>query len=403
MGAKINGSKTYPDCRALLVAERTIPVAVGSLMVSAAYAIFIATLPIELIARGWNGFWIGSAVGSYALGALIFRIFGNNFIDERGPRFASTIALTGLLSTGIVLITIVGLTGPLFEIGLFFARIIQGAAAACYRTAALTFVSETGSEATRGRRIGLLTAIIGIAFLAGPPVGLLLQASPLEPLLWAAPILAALIAFFLRPPGLQRRDKLPRVQLGLIRNATFIGLLSVISGAALIQGGAEAHFPLIAHSLGIGGIIIYLYLAFGLASLISRMIGGFIFDRFGMNIGIVLGTSFLLAALLFPISYPNAPSMLVSAAFLGAGTGILLTVTMSSVGQVASQSRAGFALGTVSLFIESGIVLGAIIFGVGVTLLGPFGFFKAGIAVLVLMISAFIATSIVRAKEVKHG
>lgn len=128
-------------------------------------SIIAPTLPLYAERMGINATGVGIAVGAYFLGRMSFNLVGGPMADRYGLR---TVAVIGCLVSGISS-AVAGLvdTYPLLVV----ARIVQGAGAGIYATAALGAIIALSPPERVGRLVSNYQALGLAGFSLGPVFG----------------------------------------------------------------------------------------------------------------------------------------------------------------------------------------------------------------------------------------
>ncbi len=312
---------------------------------------------------GRGDFWVGVAIGAFALTALAGRPLAGRVADRRGRR--------PVVAAGAALAAIGGLMYllPLGLPGLLAARLVLGLGEGAVFTAGATWVVDLAPEGRRGRVIGLYGLAVWSGLSLGPPIGdALLRASSFDAV-WifaaSAPAIGTIIALAL-PDPYTPEPSLERVPL--------IARESIRPGAALsmatIGYAAMASFLVLDldhQGIGHGATA---FTAFALTVVATRVVAGNLPDRIGplrcaAGAAIVEAIGLSLIALAHSLPVALAGSLAMGSAFALLYPSLSLVV----VNRVPEERR-GAALGTFTAFFDAGVGLGAPITGIAATLGG---------------------------------
>lgn len=360
----------------------------GALFFFASYGILMGAFPAELLASGVDPFAIGSVVGSYALGAVLFRVFGLNVVDRVGARRVATIATVASAAATMLFAATMILFERMLPL-LVLAKIAHGAAASAFLISGYTYVAQAGPEKHRGRRVGVYGGIGSFGLLVPPPIGIWLWVEGAGPLLWLIPIALVLPAFLMLPGDQRTRDTQrpsdPKDRLAIL----LTGHAVVIPAAALavsagMQGGFEAHFPLLAEDFDAGHLMALMYFLFGISVVVGRLAGGWLADGFGAIQLFLASLAIQSIAVVLPIVAASPLGLVFSAASFGLGAGILTTSAMALLTVAVPPHRSAAAIGLGGLMKDVGFAVGAAFTGLIMAFGGSLAFLLGGLAAITL-------------------
>ena len=326
--------------------------AIGRLVLAAflvvgAHSLLLGALPIYLARQGAGPLLVGVAVGAYAISAGLLRLLAGSWLDRRstGPLLRCAALLFATAHLGFAVLPV--------GWGLLAPRLVQGIAVFLFYTASQAWLVRCGAPEEKGRRLGLFTAVSGLALILMPAVGVAvldsLGAQTLFLLCAGAALLSGLLAVEGRP---EPADSAPASMRDLL--PAFAPL--VLAGVTL--GSLEAFLPAIAQRQGVSSLP-PVYLAFGLALALGRLLGGASSDRLGRQPVALLGS--LLMCVAFGLASEVRGALAVSAIALvyGLGVGGLGTASLVGVSDRAGRARQGQALALAAFCLDLGLALGA--------------------------------------------
>ncbi len=255
---------------------------------------------------------LGIVGGSYTAAAAISGLV-SAFILDQFPRKKALMTVV----TGLSVATFAGAFSTGLD-SLLAARVLAGCFGGPASALALAIVADAIPVSRRGRALGVVMGAFSIASIAGVPVGLELARAGG----WRAPFIGvgalALIAvlgtwLFMQEPAIpQRAPGLPGaprltvrkllaqfrkrdhlISLALAGTVMFSGFIVIPNIAAFVQ--KNLGYP--REKLG------FMYMAGGLASLVSMQIAGRLTDRVGALATSAFGTAVLLTALIFGFAH----------------------------------------------------------------------------------------------------
>ena len=353
-------------------------------------SIIAPTLPLYAERMGVGATGVGIAVGAYFLGRLAFNLLGGPMADTFGLR---TVAVVGCLVSGAAsaVAGLVSTFGPLVG-----ARVLQGAGAGLYATAALSAVVALAPPERMGRLVSTYQGVGLAGFTFGPVVGGAMGAGfGLQAPFFgfaALALAAVVVALVALPAGLRPRDvedggsESPppagtTTMRDLLRGNAYVGVLVVTFTFYAMRGAIKNNLgPLFAESeLGMSELAIGIMLAIASVANVAVLAhAGGMLDRRGRRPVIIwslVGTGVSVGALsLVYADWLLVVAMIVMASATGYGAVAPTTVTAD----VAPPEIRGMAIGVQRVVTDLGHMLGPILAGVAVDGLG----FRLGFAVL---------------------
>jgi MFS family permease len=337
-------------------ARATTRVWAASLAFFAAFYALLVPLPALLAARHLSDGQIGLILGTFGVAALLGRPFAGLLSDRCGHRLVMLVGAAALL-LGTAGFAVVSSTGLLFA-----ARVAQALGYVAFTTAATAQVAAcTPTE----RRTGVLawygTAANVAMSLTPALVAALLPRLTLVGAVWLAAGLA-LAALVLVAPLSEEPD--PNRSLP---GASWRALLSVpvpvrvpMLLAALAGCGFAAfsqYLPLLGARNGAGSAA-WGYAAYGVGITLTRVVVGRRLDRGNLQRWLVIGV--LLSALALDLlALARSPGVLVlGAALLAGGSGILVPALMGLHANAVPRHRQGQAVAWYYLGFDGGMGLG---------------------------------------------
>jgi MFS family permease len=128
-------------------------------------SIIAPTLPLYAERLGLNATGVGAAVGGFFLGRMVFNLAGGSLADAWGLR---RVAVAGCFFAGAGSFA-AGFAGSFLP--LVSARVLQGAGAGMYATAALSAIVALAPAARRGRLLATYQGLGFAGFSLGPVLG----------------------------------------------------------------------------------------------------------------------------------------------------------------------------------------------------------------------------------------
>lgn len=361
-------------------------------------SIIAPTLPLYAGRMGVGATGVGVAVGAYFFGRLAFNLLGGPMADAVGLR---TVAVVGCLVSGAgsAYAGAVSTFAPLVA-----GRVLQGAGAGLYATAALSAVIALAPPGRVGRLVSTYQGVGLAGFAFGPILGGFIGA-------WfglqapffgfsALALVAVAVAVVALPAGLRPReldnttggspaDPDTSSMRDLLHSRAYVGVLAVTFTFYALRGGIRNSLaPLFAEAeLGMTEVAIGVMLAIGSVANVAVLAhAGSLLDRRGRRPVIVwalVATGLSVAAVsVVSTDWLMVATMVVLASATGYGAVAPTTVTAD----VAPAAIRGTAIGVQRVVTDLGHMLGPGLAGLAADRFGlrP-GFAVLGAAALVVV------------------
>ena len=364
------------------------------------------TIPIFARHLGGNSTIVGLTTSLVAITALVFRPITGILLDLKDRK---SIYLIGLLLFSIVnLVLIFTNTIPV----LLVLRIFYGIGFSILTTAIATIFSDMIPPARLGEGMGYAGVAMTAAQAVGPAFGLYMiqhfEFSVFFILSFGIVLIAALLSIFARlENGGVKEIKIPIAEKHPSKNSNKPAA-AIPPRAVLIEKGAIlpslvmffvvfpfalniTFLPMYALSRGIQDIGLFFTIT-AVTALFTRPIIGKVFDRHGAFRVVAPGLVFMLLAMSLLSIATTLPMFLVAAAMFGFGSGSIQPVMIALAIQLSSSSRRGAANATFFCFLDLGIAVGAVGWGLLIPLVGYSKIFliAAGCPILSFLLFFFV-------------
>ncbi|APU17248.1 arabinose efflux permease family protein [Actinoalloteichus sp. GBA129-24] len=356
----------------------------GTLAVFPSFFLLLSVVPQYATEGGAGPFGAGAGTGVFMLATVVLQLFM--------PRMLARFGYRRMLAAGAVLLgaptALLVLSAELGVILLVSA--VRGLGFGIVTVAFSALVAELVPPSRRGQGAGLYGGAVGIAGVAGLPLGVLLadQAGYASVFLLAAVLpllsLAALPAMRAPAPAVDTRRR------GVLRG--------------LLDGDLRRPFQLLlAFSLASGAVVTFVPLAAadvaGLASLAllvqqvcaagSRWVAGLAGDRFG-NGRLLLPAVLAGVAGLAVTAWTGGPLLLIGMVLFGLGFGVAQNATLVVMFHRVDRQEFGSVSTQWNIAFDAGTGLGAAMIGIVVQYAG----FAAGFAVAAALLLATVGGAI---------
>ncbi|GET43440.1 MFS transporter [Microseira wollei] len=359
-------------------------------------ASLLPTLPTYVEDIGGTKQEIGTVMGGFAIGLLLFRPRLGRMVDRQSRK--------GVLLLGIVVAAIAPL-GYLFvkSIPLLIAlRAFHGISIAAFTTAYSTLVVDLSPSAMRGELIGYMSLVQPIGVALGPAMGGLLQEQAGYPALF---LLTALLAVFSGIGAAAIREARGQGGVGEVgdtslppgANSPFWRLLLsprlriptlVMLLIGLAFGALSTFVPLYIRETKVDLNPGWFYTAAAIASFSLRLFIGRASDRYGRGL-FITGSLLCYTVAMFMLSSANsAVAFLLAGAIEGAGGGTFIPMVIALISDRSSSHERGRVFALCVGGFDLGMAIAGPVFGSFAQQLGYRGIFtlSTGLAFLALVI-----------------
>jgi MFS family permease len=264
-------------------------------------------------------------------------------------------------------------TGPA---ALFAARLGQGAAAAAFSPAASMLVARLAPKGSGGRAFGSYGAVKGLGYALGPLLGSALVAAGGYRLLFTTlAILAAAVAVWaaFAVPRIAPVPKSRQTMLQLARRLStpsFLGPTAALAGATGAFSAGVGFLPVLGHRCGLGplatGAIVSL-LAITAAVIQPRAGRAHDAGRLPTGAGLVAGLAACAAGIGIAALFPGVAGLVLAAVVTGVGTALITPLGFAALAASAPPDRLGGTLGAAEVGRELGDAGGPLIVGLVAT------------------------------------
>jgi MFS family permease len=326
---------------------------ISALVTSLGFHLLTARLPIYAVHLGADDMAVGLLTGLLASAALVGRPIVGWRIDRGG--MAAAPLLLGLV---LYAVTNLGYWWASTVLALLAFRTLVGIAVALHSTASHTLAAHLVPPQRRGELLGVYavaaTAAQGVAPAIGVSIARLASDAALFVVAFGLNVLALALAWPLR--GV-RRPPAEHPRHGVINRVVLVpGLLMLTIMATF--GANVALLPLHAGRRGLAnpGTV---FVANSIGLLIAQSFAGRLSDRFGRLA--VVGPGLLVAAAgMLMTSALSGVWLYLAVALSGMGLGACQPALQALAADLVPSEERGTAMGTLGVFHELGVIVGAV-------------------------------------------
>lgn len=343
------------------------------------FYLMMPVLPQFVISLHGTSGQVGLVVGFMTLTSVLVRPYFGRLSDRRGRRL---VMLLGALSFAVIFIGYMLVDGVR---PLYFLRITHGVAHGAMLAALFAFVADLAPAQRRGEVMGIHGVSNVLAMALFPAVGAQFinatgNFNGLFMISLVSGALACLCVLFtdnLRPVSKQGEG--PRLGAVFLNPAVTVASLTYM-GAAILYGATITFLPIYGPQQNVGnvGVFFTVYAAF---TFVSRLSAGRLSDRHGRAV-VIIPALCLTAAGGFALVFLNGmPLLVLAGACFGLGFGGFMPALNAFVVDNTNLAERSMALAVYTSFMDVGMTIGAMLFGLIGGLVGYSGMFLAAAVV----------------------
>jgi MFS family permease len=388
--SQMRSAATRTVVRPTLFTRAFITVAVAELAYFTADGVLLPALPryVEGPLGGGN-IAVGIVIGAFSFSAFFLRPWAGAMADRRGRR------LLMVAGASLFAVSVLGYLIATSIAALVVMRLLTGVGEALFFVGALAANVDLAPPERRGEAFSFASLSLYIGLGAGPFISeaVIDRFGFRAAWLLAIGLAAVAVTLALRLPPMRPEE--PEVNRHRLVNRK--GLLPGVVLMATIwgMGGFLAFVPLYARDLGMGGASLVLGLFSGIVVLI-RSVGARIPDRIGSARATRIALTLAAAGLAVAGLWREPVGLVVGAIVLGIGVALFTPALFSLAVEDVPANERGSVMGTVSAFIDVGFGLGPATLGFVAAAVGRGGTFLAGSAVVAAGLALAIGTKLGR-------
>ena len=361
-----------------LVTPRFVAVAVAALAYFIGDGILIAAVPRFVAGPlGAGNVAVGIVVGAFSVSAFFLRPWVGSLGDRRGRKPLM------LIGAGLFAMSVLGYGLTTSPATLSALRLLTGAGEAFFFVGMVTAFTDLAPAERRGEAMSLASLSLYIGIGAGPLLGELAIERLGFTAAWLLAAGAGVLALAVvlrtsetRPPAVAAHPAGTRHRL--VHPAGFVPGI-VLMASILGMAGFLAFVPLYALDIGMRGSRLVL-LTFAAVVVVIRSVGARLPDQLGPARATRMALALSAIGLTVAGVWRTPTGLMLGAVLLGVGVALLTpSVFALAVAQVPPQER-GAVIGTTSAFLDLALGLGPASLGFVAAGLGRPGTFLAGAA-----------------------
>lgn len=332
---------------------------------------------------------IGIVMFTFTIAAIVMRPFSGHLLDTMS-RY-----VVYLLSFILFSLAFLGYPIAFSFAFLLLLRFFHGLTWGSINTAGYTLAVDLISEKRRGEGIGIFGLYMTIAMAIGPMIAVAISKEMgYDAVFYSAVGFCAVGFLFVL---LLKTPKIKGVRKALSLKSMFEKkTLPIAFNVMLTQipyGGMISFVALYGRGLGVANSGIF-FLILSTAIVISRILSGRIFDRFGPRNVTIVGLVIVIIGLLFIGFFATPTGYHLAAIVLGFGFGVIPPTFQAMANRNISPERRGATNSTYLMFFDGGVGLGMLLFGTLIDVVGYAGTFYVTAGIQLLALITFLAVTL---------
>lgn len=352
-----------------------------NLFVFFSFQMIFPTLPLYVKSLGGTDIVIGLVAGAFTITSLLTRPFAGLALDKLGRKPVLIFGLTVLFLSALFY----SLAQSIFIIVLI--RLLHGLGWGTAGTSTATVAAEITPHSRLGEGMGYFAMANSLSMAVAPATGLYLAHHYGFHQMFLVSALLAFIALVLAFSIHYRPFVAKSEDTKSLYEKTAWGPALMIFFVTLTFGALISFLPLFAISVGIQDIGAF-FTVYAIAVFISRPLTGKIVDRYHYDVTIIPGFLLIITSIFIVSRSYDLREFLLAGALYGIGFGTCQMTFQTMVVKNVGIGRLGAANATYFSGIDSGMGLGAIIFGTFAEYYGYRHMYEA--AAVLTIISLFI-------------
>ncbi|MBP2630413.1 MAG: rane protein, major facilitator superfamily [Firmicutes bacterium] len=335
------------------------------------YSLYLPILPLYIVEDLQGSIQMaGLSNAVFLLASVLFRTQTARLENVFGTKLTIKVScFMFLIANGLLMFTtnLYAILGIRFFGGICFAII---------NTAIMSLGCQFAPNSRKGEGISYLTTVITAGSAIGPFIGLYIAHAINYNAVFVFCTLLTFLGFVLLPfidmsnEKIAKKSSLYSFTLQDILEMPVIPICIITLLTSIAYSGVLSFVAVYANQLQIINASSYYFVVMAIFSLLIRLVSGKILDRFGANI-VLYPCFIMLATGLLILAYTGGFfSMMVSAALIGIGYGVLVPTIQALAIKSSSPKRVSIVTATYFTCLDLGLATGAYLLGALAPLLG---------------------------------
>lgn len=328
------------------------------------YSLYLPILPLYIVEDLKGSMQIaGLSNAVFLLASVLFRTQTSRLENVFGTKMTIKVScFMFLIANGLLMLTtnLYAILGIRFFGGICFAII---------NTAIMSLGCQFAPNSRKGEGISYLTTVITAGSAIGPFIGLYIAHTINYDAVFIFCTVLTFLGFILLPfidmssEKISKKSSLYSFTLQDILEMPVIPICIITLLTSIAYSGVLSFVAVYANQLQIINASSYYFVVLAVFSLLIRLVSGKILDRFGANI-VLYPCFIMLAAGLLILAYTGGFfSMMVSAALIGIGYGVLVPTIQALAIKSSSPTRVSIVTATYFTCLDLGLATGAYLLG----------------------------------------
>jgi len=333
----------------------------GMLFIFIPYSLYLPVLPAYLLQELHSSMQTAGAINGVFLAAAVL-------VRAQTARLEARFGVRRVLLAGsfLFMATNVMYLGAGSVPSFMLIRFLSGACFAVVNTSLTALGSRLIPLPRQGEGLAYLMTMVLAGAAIGPYLGLRLSHDfgyqSVFVFATLATLLGLLIIYFIAVQEERSRVR-PGARFHDLYEIKAVPVSLIVLLLAVSYGGVLTFVVLYATNLGLPSVAHYFFVVMASASVLSRLVAGRMYDRFGPNVAIYSAIFILAAGLLTLGGFQSTAGMLSAAALIGVGYGVAMPSMQALAVQISPVHRSSAVTATFFTCLDGGIGLGAYLLG----------------------------------------
>lgn len=340
----------------------------GMLLLFIPFSLYMPVMPAYLLEELHSSIEVAGAInGIFLAAAVLFRPQTARLEARFGIRRVLLVSGFMFMATNLLYLLSSSVTG------IMLIRFFSGACFAVVNTSIMALGSRLIPMKRKGEGLAYLTAMVLAGGAIGPYIGLSLSRDYGYQSVFIFTTVSTLLGLLITcaiPVENELAPDRPRFSFHELFEVKAVPASLILLVLAVSYGGVLTFVAVYAREQNLPLVTEYFFVVMAVASVVSRLATGRMFDRLGLHIAIYLAITTLAAGLLVLGAIHTTALMLMAAVLIGIGFGMAVPSLLTLAIQLSPAHRISAVTATFFSCLDGGIGLGAYLLGGGIHLFG---------------------------------
>ncbi len=334
---------------------------------------------------------IGMVMFVFTIAAILMRPFSGYLLDTMN-RYTVYV-----LSFILFSLAFLGYPIAFSFVFLLVLRFLHGLTWGAINTAGYTLAVDLISERRRGEGLGIFGLFMTVAMAIGPMMAMSISGNWGYDVLFYSAVGFCMLGFIfvmlLKTPNIKGVRKALNLKSMFERKTLPVAFNIMLT--QIPYGGIISFVALYGRGIGVTNSGTF-FLILSICIIVSRILSGRIFDRFGPRNITFVGLILVMIGFLLIGYFATPVGFHLAAIVLGFGFGVIPPTFQAMANRNISPERRGAANSTYLMFFDSGVGLGMLFFGALIDVVGYAGTFYLSAAIQLLALIVFFTVTLPR-------